>query len=188
MKTCCLAGALLWWAVSPLAAAQSVTYPCGYIDKTSESLERLAQCARLENGALRLLAAVTDKTVRDDNGLFWVGMYARDWPLQDSDYYVNSRGETLSVIHVDNGPDTFSEGLVRSRDNGKMGFFDSHFKEVVPRRYDFAWPFNAGRALVCNGCKPQREKGNEHTALVGGEWFYIDRAGNRVSDIEDGPF
>lgn len=98
--------------------------------------------------------------------------------LQQNLYYVKPDGAYLSVINFDNGPDYFIEGLVRSRVNGKIGYFDRQFKQVIPPVYDFGWSFENGRALVCIGCKPESE--GEHTAMVGGSWGYIDKSGHQL--------
>lgn len=83
----------------------------------------------------------------------------------------------LEIYIYDNGPDYISEGLFRFVENGKMGFANPKAKIVIPALYDFVWPFENGKAQVCNGCKFERV--GEHTALIPnvGTFFYINKKG-----------
>jgi len=65
--------------------------------------------------------------------------------IEHSWYYIKRDGSTLSVITFDNGADYFSEGLVRSRINGKIGYFDKQFKQTIPPRYDWLGPSNVAK-------------------------------------------
>ena len=79
---------------------------------------------------------------------------------------------------------------------GKMGFADAHGKIVVAPTYDWASPFKAGHAEVCNGCHVMCAQpggavpigsvrgGCDHTVMVGGEWFKIDKKGDVVEKLE----
>jgi hypothetical protein len=104
--------------------------------------------------------------------------------VADRFHYVRADGFTAEVLPWDNGPDTFSEGLVRSPRDGRMAFLDQRLELVIPPRYDFAWPFEDGVALVCIGCGRERESGGEHTAVVGGSWGYVDASGVEVVAVE----
>lgn len=179
---------LLGWLLSSSVQAQDRVYACTYTDKHSGTLEQLSRCALDEKGKWHFLQDLFANSVRQDNGLIWATLMTQGKAEQDPDYYINARGDALSVVRFDNGPDGFSEGVVRSRAQGKIGYFDAQFRQVIPRKFDFAWPFEQGKALVCIGCAPQREVGGEHTALVGGDWFYIDKKGQRISEIQHRPF
>lgn len=98
-------------------------------------------------------------------------------------YYVRPDGTHLRVIPQDNGPDDWSEGLVRVLSNGKIAYANRAFEVVIPGRYDWGWPFRDGHALVCRGCKPGEAEG-EHTPLEGGRWGYIDLAGKEVVRVQ----
>jgi hypothetical protein len=93
--------------------------------------------------------------------------------------YVNRKGEAVitDVPTYDNGADDFSEGLVRIVRNGKVGFADRQGKIVIPPVYDWAWPFDHGAALACNGCREKCAGDCEHQWMEGGEWFHINRKG-----------
>jgi len=115
----------------------------------------------------------------DDYASLWVD---GEW------YYVRPDGTSMPVIAWDNGPDPFSEGLARTRRDGKIGYFDESFEMVIPPKYDFGWPFEDGRARVCLGCGPEADPdgehaADEHTAIVGGLWGYIDRDGVEVVPV-----
>ncbi|ROP59036.1 WG repeat protein [Enterobacter sp. BIGb0383] len=169
------------------APAATPTYRCSYWDKAGDSVETLETCVEVRDGKLVFLPALFEKT-HDVDGMSWVGLYdyTREAGLLDVDYYVRGPDNYLPVLHYDNGPDWFVEGLVRSRQNGKIGFWDDSFKNRIPAQFDYAGQFKGGKALVCTGCTPQRE--GEHITLVGGEWYYIDKSGQRVSEVKSAPF
>lgn len=181
-----MTGALLLGA-SAAHAASTPAYSCAYWDKRTDKVETLNACVVLKEGKLMFLPELFAKS-HDVDGMSWVGLYdyTREAGLPDADYYVRSAQDYLSVVHFDNGPDWFVEGLVRSRQNGKVGYWDDTFRNRIAARFDYASQFESGKALVCIGCKPQRE--GEHVSLGGGEWFYIDKNGQRVSEIKSAPF
>ena len=98
-------------------------------------------------------------------------------------YYIKRDGSTLPVITYDNGADYFAEGLVRSRVDGKTAYFDTQFKQTIPPKYDWAWPFEHGKALVCIGCVEAAPDGPEHRMVVGGRWGYIDHQGHEIVSV-----
>lgn len=77
----------------------------------------------------------------------------------------------------DNGPDYVQEGLLRFVENGKMGFANEAGKKVIPAQFDFAYPFEKGKARFCNGCKTIKD--GEHSRLDEntGVWGLIDKKG-----------
>jgi hypothetical protein len=96
-------------------------------------------------------------------------------------FYFTKSGMVRRTIYFDNGPDYFREGLARTKWKGKIGFFNKELSIVIEPRYDFAFPFNNGLAIVCNGCTQQRDK--EHTDLIGGKWGAINTKGEIVKPI-----
>lgn len=91
--------------------------------------------------------------------------------------YIDTGGRAVIRPFVfDNGPDYFQEGLARFVKNGKFGFFDRTGKVVIPARYDFAYPFDRGKAKVGRGCKIL--SAGEHQKVEGGVWEEIDQSGN----------
>ena len=97
-------------------------------------------------------------------------------------FYFNRSGLVRRALTYDNGPDYFSEGLARTIKNNKIGFFDKKLNVVIKPEYDFGFPFNNGKAIVCNECKKQ--KNGEYSTIVGGKWGIIDARGNIIVPIE----
>jgi len=90
--------------------------------------------------------------------------------------YIDSRGRAVIRPYVfDNGPDDFREGLARVRMKGKFGFFNESGTVTIKPGYDFAGPFQNGRAPVCEGCREERE--GEYSWFTGGRWGFIDITG-----------
>jgi len=57
------------------------------------------------------------------------------------------------------------------------------FEAVIPpHHYDWGWPFENGRALVCLGCREGEPEG-EHRPVVGGRWGYVDKSGEEVVPV-----
>ena len=106
--------------------------------------------------------------VADDNG--WI--------------YIDKTGKQLITPFIfDNGPDYFQEGLARFTANNKIGFFDKKGKIIIEAKFDFAFPFHEGLAVICMGCKevPYDE---EHRIVTGGKWGYINKKGNIVIPLK----
>lgn len=96
-------------------------------------------------------------------------------------YYIRRDGKAMSVILNENGkPDSFKEGLARTRVDGKIGFFDKNLNIVLPPFYDYAFPFHHGISEICVGCKEIQIDG--HSMLDGGEWKRIDRTGLLIEE------
>jgi len=106
-------------------------------------------------------------------------------------YFALASGRTAPALPFDNGPDNFVEGLARTVRDGKVGFVNEKLEVVVPREWDFAFPFEGGAARVCTGCSIVHEDGDEHGTVQGGTWGVIDREGRVVvpvvHDRESGP-
>ncbi|MFM2417135.1 MAG: hypothetical protein RL385_1858 [Pseudomonadota bacterium] len=90
-------------------------------------------------------------------------------------YYVNAAGILRETLVFDNGPDYFEDGLARTVEHGKVGFMDGGLHVRIAPAWDFAFPFQDGFAVVCNGCRTEAD--GEHSRMVGGVWGYIDKAG-----------
>ena len=90
-------------------------------------------------------------------------------------YYIRKDGKAMKTLTYDNGADPFSDGLARTKINGKIGFFNSNLEIILKPIYDFAFPFHEGKAEICTGCKEKQE--GENSMLEGGKWQKIDRNG-----------
>ena len=155
-------------------SARAVDFPlnCTYVANTpTAELEPHARCAALVGTSLRFSAEHLAKMSYTTHGL-------AEAAIDGSWYYIRPNGESLQVVTLDNGADPFSEGLVRSLVLGKVAYFDSKFHQVIPPRYDWGWPFEAGRAMVCVGCT--FVKAGEYDVPNGGKWGFIDKNGKEI--------
>jgi hypothetical protein len=98
-------------------------------------------------------------------------------------YYVNADGRMQAVVTYDNGPDEFRNGLARTLVAGKIAYFDSTFRIVIPPQYDWGLPFENGMALVCLGCRIAGPDSDGHRAVVGGLWGCIDPGGTVLTPV-----
>jgi hypothetical protein len=99
-------------------------------------------------------------------------------------YYVKPDGAMLAVITFDNGADEFREGLTRSLVNNKVAYFNRKFRQVIGPKYDWGWPFENGKALVCSGCKPTPPDADGHRLMTGGNWGYINKRGEEIIPVK----
>ena len=162
-----------------LASAASLL-PCSYRKAGSREIAPHGACAsRAPDGTVRIGKSHLRVLDYDSEGLAGVFIEPIGW------IYVRRDGATLEVLAFDNGPDDFSEGRVRIRRGGKIGYADRSFRTVIAPRFDFGWPFEKGRALVCLGCVPPAPApGKEdHPPVSGGQWGYVDRDGHEVVPI-----
>lgn len=93
----------------------------------------------------------------------------------NSFYYIRKDGKEIQTLTYDNGADPFSDGLARTRINGKIGFFNTNLEIVLKPIYDFAFPFHNGIAEICTGCK--EKQADDTMMLDGGKWQKINREG-----------
>lgn len=89
--------------------------------------------------------------------------------------YVRRDGRALMVHSWDNGPDAFSDGLVRFWRGDKIGYADRQLEVVVRAAFDGAYPFAKGRARACIGCTAVSD--GEHGQYTGGQQVCIDPRG-----------
>lgn len=163
-----------------LLAAVASLLPCSYRKAGEPEIAPHGACAsRSPGGSLRIGRSHLRALDYGPEGLAAVFVEGSGWA------WVRRDGATLEVPAFDNGPDAFSEGLVRTRRGGKIGFADRSFRTVIAARFDFAWPFEKERALVCIGCAPSRSGpgAQEHASVSGGTWGYVDRSGREVVPI-----
>jgi len=140
--------------------------------------DELPNCAFVdEGGAIALQPAAVSEIRRRNREPIAV------W-INTTLYYANSEGRVAPVLLFDNGADYFVEGLARSPRGGKIGFIDSELIERIPPTWDFAFPFDGGVALVCQGCRPHSI--GDHTEMRGGNWGYINREGVVVVPVRFG--
>jgi len=164
-------------SVITAAGAAQPTLSCVYVssEPTAER-EPHPNCASRVGSAVSISKIHLSSMSFDSSGLAEVGI-EHQW------FYVKRDGTSLPVVDYDNGADYFSEGLVRSVRNNRIAYFDSSFKQVIAPKYDWGWPFENGRALVCNGCQLGGQPTDEHRFFEGGLWGYIDHDGHGVVQV-----
>jgi hypothetical protein len=107
--------------------------------------------------------------------------------LKEGWMYVSRSGIVVvqGVRTMENGPDSFHDGLIRVVRNREYGFANRTGQMVIPPIYDGAMNFENGTARVCKGCETECvEPECEHHVFVHGEWFQIDTKGNVVARIQ----
>lgn len=182
MKTLLFAFAI---AILPVAvsAANAPLADCYYMVKRAPRTPEPAftshgPCGTYDAKHLPLFnKAMLASVRRDRRGLASVLVSGDGW------YYIAPNGVTAKVLTWDNGPDDFAEGLARFERNGKIGFLNPSLQVRIKPVYDFAWPFDGGKALVCTGCHPGQGDADGHKPVIGGLWGYINKQGQQVVPI-----
>lgn len=171
--------AVLALCFSASGASESIS--CDYTAKSGQMITEkgcLSLPAEKEVKSIRSDAVITGQVITnakyDRDGLAYLYSGA-------GIFCFNKKGLARRVMNFDNGPDYFEEGLARTEQNGKTGFFDKKLSIIIKPQYDFAFPFRKGVSIVCNGCK--KEKAGEHTEIVGGKWGAINKKGEIVQEI-----
>ncbi len=132
---------------------------CGYIDKSGVWRIKPGRYNLLYTDSFCKVAIVYSKRANDLVG-------------------INKKEKILYHVHVfDNRPDEMSEGLYRIRIRKKYGFADNDGIAICPN-FGFVFPFSEGLAAFVMGC--HFVKSDEHNAVVGGTWGYMDRNGKIV--------
>ncbi len=156
-------------------------FDCSYCAHRSKadpapSVKEYKDCGTMADGQVVISKKHLKLMAFDDYGLATI--FAKG-----QHFYVKRNGSVLAVITFDNWADDYSEGLVRSRVDGKITYHDRSFKQVIAPKYDWGFPFRNGVALVCNGCKLGMPDGEGHTSVIGGVWGSIDRKGREVVPV-----
>ncbi len=156
--------------------------PCAYIAKVTPNnkqpeWQNYEHCATYQAGKLSITPKHLEKIAFLPSGLasFWTsGQY----------FYIKSNGDFLPVIRYDNGADPYQEGLVRSLVDSKIAYYNNHLERVIPPKYNWGWPFENGRALVCLECKLTAPDEHGHQRLTGGLWGYINTSGKEIIPVK----
>jgi WG containing repeat len=107
-------------------------------------------------------------------------------------FAVNQNGERIFDIFLDyvnrknydkhSGNDKISDGLFRINQNGLIGYADSSGRIIIEPQFEWAYPFKNGKAKVTFECYFQYDWiEKSHLKIVSDTWFYIDKAGKRIS-------
>jgi WG containing repeat len=85
---------------------------------------------------------------------------------------------------MDNGPDSFHDGLVRTVQNGRYGFANREGQIAMPTIYDGAMNFEKGLAALCQSCKIKCGGPNcEYHSFAEGRWFQINTKGEIAAPL-----
>jgi hypothetical protein len=151
------------------------TLACTYSSRLDNDTLQHEHCAwRDRTGRLHVYATHLRRLDYDKFGLSTVFI--------DKFYYVRRNGRVAPTMAVDNWAEDFQEGLARSPVNGKIGYIDRSLTLRIPAKYDGAYPFYRGFAVVCVGCTSRSQVSKsgelEGSWYEGGVWACIDRLGH----------
>ena len=168
--------ALLWIALlvaapaGASAAADCVPFADGWND--------FGPCTRVDSAGQRWVKAEHLRALSFDEhaiAAVWIEGFK-------GFYYVGRDGHMVPVVAYDNGPDSFVEGRARTQVDGKIGYIDRKLRVVIPPRYDWGFPFEHGKAVVCSGCAQKPD--GEHWFVEGGMWGMVDRNGREIVPLQ----
>lgn len=81
----------------------------------------------------------------------------------------------------DLGPDYWQDGFRRTTENGKIGFASMDGKYFIPAKFNFAYPFHNGKAVVCFDCISKLV--GEHQISIGSNYGLINKKGQLLKRI-----
>ncbi|MGJ4953741.1 WG repeat-containing protein [Bradyrhizobium sp. HKCCYLS20291] len=142
-----------------------------------------SRCASRDgNGQMLLQRSYRARLRYDRHGLAVVRLEDPSGSGRGGWFYARRDGSMAEVMTFDNGPDAFVNGRARAPVGAKIGYVDRALKRVIPAKYDGAYPFENGIAVVCIGCS-LASKG-EHSWFEGGTWGCIDPDGKTVAPFK----
>lgn len=97
------------------------------------------------------------------------------------EYYGPDKKKIANIVHFDNGPDDYSDGLRRIIEKKKYGFINKQNLIVIPAQFQYASPFKDGFATVAKNV--HFEKAGEHEVVTNGQWGLINKKGKVVVPI-----
>ena len=141
---------------------------CTYASRRDNALLTHERCAwKDKSGATHVVPAHLRRLRYDRFGLAAVGV--------DGFYYARRDGRLAPTMTFDNGAEPFANGRARSPVNGRIGFIDRRLRLAIPARYDGAYRFDHGFAVVCRDCVSRTD--GEHSWYEGGVWGCVDTLG-----------
>ncbi len=170
---------LILLSVALLVAAQAAALAAPGCVPFSDGWNDFSACTRVDSSGQRWVKAEHLRALPfDKHGVaaVWIKGFK-------GFYYVGRDGQMVPVVSYDNGPDDFVEDRARTQVDGKIGYIDRTLRVVIPPRYDWGFPFERGKAVVCRGCAPKRD-GGEHGFVEGGVWGAVDRNGREVVPLQ----
>jgi len=159
---------------SPFAVSNEIA--CRYLSKKEPELIERANCLTITKPPAIAWDALISKYVALDaiyNKLNLAYLYS-----SEGIFYFQQNGKIMRTVMYDNGPDYFSDGLVRTIRDNKYGFMNEKLDIIVERKFDFAFPFKNGKAKVCMGCVKVYD--GEHSTYEGGTFYFINKFGQKI--------
>jgi hypothetical protein len=170
---------VLLLTIKNVSALECIYAPKSTKQDPSSELSLQSDCGKIVDGdVLKLKNSDFKRLNFSEEGLAWI-LIPNPRPIKV--FYVSKKGRVVRTHFYDNGADYFEEGLSRMISNNKFGYMDKDLNTVITPKYDFAFPFRNGHAIVCNHCKP--ENTDEHREVAGGNWGVINRDGKVVISI-----
>lgn len=144
---------------------------CGYVNRQGDTVIPLGTYEGIMGGDFVHFVPVFLKSTGENDLLSTQGPYA-----------VDRAGKILfKMFWFDNGPDYFSDGLVRIVENGLIGYADETGKIVIKPQYGCAYPFENGTAQVGHDCD-KIWMDDEHWSWATEIWLTIDKQGQIVQE------
>jgi hypothetical protein len=168
---------LLWIAL--LAAAPAGAAAAADCVPFSDGWNDFSRCTRVDSAGQRRVKAEHLRALPFDK----YGIAAVWMEGLKGFSYVGRDGHMVPVVAYDNAPDAFVEGRARTQVDGKIGYIDRRLRVVIPPRYDWGFPFERGKAVVCVGCALKPD-GGEHRLVEGGMWGAVDRNGREIVPLQ----
>ncbi len=145
---------------------------CAYKSRADKELISYRDCAEKDgDGGIHLRWPHSRRLDYDRHGLAVI--------FVDRYYYARRDGRMLSTLTFDNWAAPFRDGLARTEVRGKIAYFDRRLRLQIPARFDGAFPFVHGVAIVCLRCI--RNSDGEHSWYEGGVWGCIDQSGRALA-------
>lgn len=118
---------------------------------------------------------------RDSWNTYYCGRKNRDINVNNHTVKVTKSG--FKPYQYDNGDDYVSDGCYRIVDkDGKIGYASENNTVIISPRFAFGFPFKNGRAKVTDTGHLKEVEGSngEYHYWVSGDWYWIDKMGNRI--------
>jgi hypothetical protein len=169
---------ILLWVVL-LVAAPAVASAAADCVPFSDGWNDFSRCTRVDSSGQRWVKAEHLRALSfDKHGV--AAVWVKD---AKGFYYVGRDGHMVPVVTYDNAPDDFVEERARTQVDGKIGYIDRKLRVVIAPHYDWGFPFEGGKAVVCIGCV-LKASGREHWLVEGGMWGAVDRNGHEVVPLQ----
>jgi len=154
---------------------------CQYLSKESQDVVDVTACAEVDaKDQITFHSAFLQQLTRSpSHGPHCVQVKrGSSW----TPYYVLANGQNRPTLSLDNGCDDFAEGLARTPVAGRIGFMNESLTIVVEPKYEWAFPFDQGKARVCNQISWVQD--GESKSMASGSCGSINKTGELNSPLQ----